>query len=120
MKIAVTASGEALGSPVDPRFGRAAKFILVDLDSGELQCHDNAGCQDAAQGAGIQAAKTVSRFGVGAVITGHCGPNAFRALRAAGIQVVVGASGTVADAVESFKSGRLKPAESPDVEGHWA
>jgi len=26
---------------------------------------------------------------------------------------------TVADAIEQYKSGELKPAESADVEGHW-
>jgi hypothetical protein len=34
--------------------------------------------------------------------------------------VVVGAEGTVAEAVEAFRAGLLKPAEFPDVEGHWA
>jgi predicted Fe-Mo cluster-binding NifX family protein len=55
-----------------------------------------------------------------AVITGHCGPKAFRTLQAAGIQVVVGADGTVADAVEQFKSGELVPSDAADVESHWA
>jgi predicted Fe-Mo cluster-binding NifX family protein len=120
MKIAVTSTGKTLESPVDPRFGRAAYFVLVDTDTGAFEAHDNAQNLNAAQGAGIQSAQTVSRLGAGAVITGHCGPKAFRTLRAAGIQVVVGAEGTVAQAVEAFKSGKLKPAESSDVEGHWA
>jgi len=120
MKLLITSSGKALDSPVDPRFGRAAFFTVVDADTGAFEVHDNAQNLNTAQGAGIQAAETVSRLGAGVVITGHCGPKAFRALRAAGIGVVVGAGGTVAEAIQAFRSGKLKPAESADVEGHWA
>jgi predicted Fe-Mo cluster-binding NifX family protein len=120
MKIAITATGKTLESPVDPRFGRAAYFVLVDTDTGALEAHDNAQNLNAAQGAGIQAAQIVSQLGAESVVTGHCGPKAFRTLQAAGIKVVVGAEGTVAQAVADVLSGRLKPGESPDVEGHWA
>jgi predicted Fe-Mo cluster-binding NifX family protein len=119
MKIALTSSGKTLESPLDPRFGRAANFILVDTDSGGFETHDNAQNLNAAQGAGIQSAETVSRLGAQVVVTGHCGPKAFRTLRAAGVQVVVGADGTVAQALAAYKAGKLKPTESADVEGHW-
>jgi predicted Fe-Mo cluster-binding NifX family protein len=120
MKVAVTSSGKTLDSSVDPRFGRAPYFVVVDVESGAFGVHDNARNLNAAQGAGVQSAATVSDLGVDAVITGHCGPNAFRALKAAGIAVVVGAQGSVKDAVEQFKKGKLKPADSADVQGHWA
>ncbi len=119
MKIAISSSGTALDAPVDPRFGRAAKFILVDTDTGAFSVHDNTQNLNAAQGAGIQSGETVSRLGAEVVITGHCGPKAFRTLQAAGIKVAIGAKGTVAEAVEAFKKGELKAAESADVEGHW-
>jgi predicted Fe-Mo cluster-binding NifX family protein len=119
MKIAVTSSGRTMESPVDPRFGRAAFFIVVDTDTGAFEAHDNAQNLNAAQGAGIQSAETVSRLGAAAVVTGHCGPKAFRTLQAAGVKVVVGAAGTVAEAAEAFKKGELKPADAADVEGHW-
>jgi len=119
VKIAISSSGSTLEAPVDPRFGRAAKFLLVDTESGAVEVHDNVQNLNAAQGAGIQSAETVARLGAGAVITGHCGPKAFRVLGAAGIKVVVGAKGTAAEAVEAFKRGELRPADSADVEGHW-
>ncbi len=119
MKIAVTASGASLDAPLDPRFGRAARFILVDSATGAFTVHDNTQNLNAAQGAGIQAAETVSQLGAEVVITGHCGPKAFRALQAAGIQVVTGAAGTVREAVERFQKGELKPATDANVEGHW-
>ena len=120
VKVAVTSRGEALDGPVDPRFGRAAGFIIVDTESGESAFCDNVQNLNAAQGAGIQAAQNVARHDVDCVITGHCGPKAFRTLSAAGIKVIVGVKGTVAEAVEMFKAGELSPAKTADVEGHWA
>ena len=119
MKIAVTSKGEGLDSPVDPRFGRARGFVIVDIDSGDLEFVDNEQNLNAAQGAGIQAAETMSRHGVGHVITGHCGPRAFRTLEAAGMRVIIGVTGTVGEAVEKFKAGELSRADAADVEGHW-
>ena len=120
MKIAVSAQGETLDSAVDPRFGRAAYFVIVDTESGAFEALSNEQNVNAMQGAGIQAAETVANSGAEAVLTGHCGPNAFCALNAADIKVCVGAEGTVAQAVEAFTSGALKPADDADVQGHWA
>jgi len=120
MKVIVTTVGPTLDSPVDPRFGRAAMFLLVDTETGAVSAHDNAQNLNAAQGAGIQAAEAASRLGAKAVLTGHCGPKAFRALHAAGIQIYLGARGTAREAVEQFTKGLLKPAGAADVAGHWA
>ena len=78
MKIIITSEGTSLESPVDPRFGRAKHFILVDTDTGEFSSHDNAQNLNAPQGAGIQAAQTVARLGAEAVLTGHVGPRRSR------------------------------------------
>lgn len=119
MKIAVTSSGDTVDSQVDPRLGRASKFILCETDTGETTVIDNTQSLNIASGAGIQTAENLSRLSVKCVITGHCGPKAFRTLQSAGIKVIVGAGGTVAEVIEQFKSGKLSPAETPDVEGHW-
>lgn len=120
MKIVVTSQAGTLDSPVDPRFGRARFFVLVDTESGEHAAHDNAQNLNAPQGAGIQAAQAVARLGAEAVLTGHVGPKAFATLQAAGISVCTGAAGTVREAVEQFRAGRLKTAQKADVQGHWA
>ena len=119
MKLAITSQSSKPESPVDPRFGRAKWFMLYDTDTGRFEPLDNVQNLNAMQGAGIQAAETISRYGVEYLLTGHCGPNAFRTLKAAGIRVIVGVEGTVKEVVEKFKKGELKAVEKPDVSGHW-
>ncbi len=119
MKLAVTSQGNNLQSPLDPRFGRAKYFIVVDTETGTFSAIDNAVNLNAAQGAGIQAGKRVAELGVEGLITGHVGPKAFSALQAAGVPIHTGAYGTVTEAIEQFKAGKLPAATSSDVEGHW-
>lgn len=119
MRVAITARGQDLESMVDPRFGRCSWFIVADTVTGKFRAVNNEQNLNAAQGAGIQAANNASRQGIEAVITGHCGPKAFRTLSAAGIKVYSGAEGTVAETLQKFKSGELKEADGADVEGHW-
>ena len=119
MKVAVTAQGRELTSQVDPRFGRSACFLIVDTESGDHQVLDNAQNLGAAQGAGVQAAQALIEQGVEAVLTGHCGPKAFRTLQAAGIEIYVGVTGTVQSALDGLQGGVHQRASSPDVEGHW-
>ena len=119
MKVTITSQGNGLDSPVDPRFGRAKFFIVADSETDEFSAVDNVQNLNAAQGAGIQAGRTVVGLGAEAVITGHVGPKAFATLQAGGVAVYSGATGTVAEALEQFKAGALQQAENADVEGHW-
>ncbi|RPJ44678.1 MAG: dinitrogenase iron-molybdenum cofactor biosynthesis protein [Candidatus Latescibacterota bacterium] len=118
MKIAFSSSGEDLGSPLDVRFGRAPKFVIFDIDRESYEVIDNGANVLAAQGAGIQAAETVARSGANAVVTGHCGPNAFRVLGAAGIKVYNTDAPTVGEALERYRSGKLAEAKSENTGGH--
>jgi len=119
LKIAFTTSGSDLDAPMDSRFGRAPKFLVYDLETNTFEVIDNQQNLNAAQGAGIQSAETVARLGAKALVTGHCGPKAFRVLAAAGIKIYNTDALTVADALEQFRSDKLREAGSADVEGHW-
>lgn len=119
MKIAVTSTGTELTSDVDPRFGRAAYFLIVDPETLEFETVENSQNMNLPQGAGIQAGKTVADKNVDTVLTGNCGPKAFRTLEAAGIKVVTEVNGRVIDAVLKFKNGELKKTDGANVEGHW-
>ena len=120
MKVAVSTSGTTLESPVDARFGRAVGFLVVDLDSNETEYVENTQNLRAAQGAGIQAAQNVANTGAKAVLTGHCGPKAFRVLGEADVAVYVGAEGTVAEALARYQAGDWEASTGADVAGHWA
>ena len=95
MKAVVTAAGPDLQSPVDPRFGRARYFLLVDTQTGQFTAHDNVQNLNAPQGAGIQSAQAVVQLGAEAVLTGNVGPKAFTTLKAGRVAVYTGAAGTV-------------------------
>jgi len=117
-RIAVSSEGPSLDDRVDPRFGRAAGFVIVDLDSMESRYIDNGQSQVMAQGAGIQAAELIAQAGVSCLLTGYVGPKAFQALAAAGIKIGSNLEGlTVRQAVERFKSGRVEMAQAPNRGG---
>ncbi len=119
MKIAVTSTGTDLDSEVDPRFGRAPYFLLVDSETLDFEVLDNKENVNALKGAGIQAAGMVSEKGADVLLTGYCGPNAFKVLKAARIGVANNAAGTVRDAVRAYVEGRLPLADEANAEGHW-
>jgi predicted Fe-Mo cluster-binding NifX family protein len=119
MRIAITSAGRELDSDLDPRFGRAEYFILVDPATMAFEVVENAQNINLPQGAGIQAGKTIVEHDVDVLITGHCGPKAFKVLQSAGVKIMTGASGKVADAIAQFNNGELETAAEADVEGHW-
>lgn len=119
MKVAVTCAGDSSGMTVDPRFGRAAQFLIYDTESDESRIVDNTQNLNAAQGAGIQAAQNAIDEGVEAVITGNCGPKAFRVLAAAGIKIYAVQDVTVKEALQALKENRLTAVSAATVEGHW-
>ena len=117
MKLAISSAGKSLESETDPRFGRCKYFLVIDMETEEFEVvlNENA---DRMGGAGIKAAQLVADLGLGSVITGNIGPNAFEVLNTAGIQIMTGATGTVADAIEAYKQGQLQRAEVHTVESH--
>ncbi len=117
MKIAVSAMGNTIDAQVDPRFGRCSYFVIVDSETLNFEAFPNM-ASGAMGGAGILAAQTIASKSAKALITGNVGPNAFQTLSAAGIEVVVGASGTVREAIEKYKKGELNKTGAPTVQGH--
>ena len=123
MKIAVTSTGESASSPIDQRFGRAQVFLVHDLETEVWTAVHNrqergtgrAG-QGPAHGAGVQAAQRIVDLGVGAVITGACGPKASAVLESAGVIVHTGVTGTALEALASYKSGTLVPASGDSAQ----
>jgi len=117
MKIAITSMGAKLEDKVDPRFGRCHYFILFDTETNKFEAIENTGAQGMG-GVGIQSGQIMADKGVETVLTGNCGPNAFQTLQAAGIKVITGASGTVQEAIDKYKSGELKAISQANASAH--
>jgi len=118
MKIAVTSTGPSLDDNVEARFGRCPYFLIIDTDTMQLEAIENSNIA-LGGGAGIQSAQLMSEKGVTTVLTGNCGPNAFSVFGQTGIQVIVGVSGPVRNAVEQFKASAFSSASEPSVASHF-
>ena len=119
MLIAITATGQNLNSQVDARFGRAKFIIIYNSEDKSYQTHDNNLNLNAAQGAGIQTAQNVVNLGANILITGNCGPKAFRVLDAGNVKIYVSTSLSINDAIKSYEENKLNQLTNPNVEGHW-
>ena len=119
MKVAVTSKGVTLDSEVDPRFGRAPYLVVVDTETLEFEAVDNSSNVNAFKGAGIQAATTVCEKGAEVLMTGYCGPKAFSTLEAGGVKVVDDVTGTIREAVELMKSGKVTYSTAANKDAHW-
>jgi predicted Fe-Mo cluster-binding NifX family protein len=120
MKLAITSRGPDLDAELDPRFGRARFFIVIDNGSSLCTAYDNRRNVDMVGRAGVSAARDMVRLGVDALITEKVGPRTFATLQTGGIEVYVGASGQVTDAVAQFQRGELERISEPTVEEHWS
>ncbi|AGF76961.1 hypothetical protein UWK_00376 [Desulfocapsa sulfexigens DSM 10523] len=115
MKIAITATGNTLDSMVDPRFGRAAWFLIIDTETKELlQAINNIAGKEAAHGAGISAAAQVADIGVEALLTGRVGPKALPVLEKAGVKAVNDVSGSVRDAMAKYSGTTGSPPKTEE------
>ncbi len=119
MKIAISSMDGTLEGPVDERFGRCKKFVLYSRDTKQVEVIDNVANMNSPQGAGIQSSQNVVNAGAKAVISGHLGPNAFRVLQEAGVDVYTTTGVTVGQAIKAFEESTLSKLASPDVQGHW-
>jgi len=117
MKIAVPTDGSSLDSPASPVFGRCPTYIFIETETMAFEALPNPAMNQPG-GAGIQAAQFVVNQGAKAVLTGNLGPNAMEVLQAADVPGYLITDGTVRQAVEQFKEGRLQPMQAGNVAAH--
>ncbi len=117
MRIVVSAQGDTMEAPASPVFGRCPTYVFVDTETMEFEAVPNPAV-NLGGGAGIQAAQFVVNQGAKAVLTGNLGPNAFDVLGAAAVPSYLVSEGTVRQAVEAFKAGRLQPMAGANVVTH--
>ena len=114
--VAISASGKDLDACVEPRFGRTRFFILVDPATQEWELVDNLANLSSLEDVGIMTAQNLTQRGsVETVLTGNCGPKAFKELQEAGVKVFLNAGGTVRYVLHKFSLGELEESSGPNV-----
>ena len=115
MLIAITALENSVQSEIDPRFGRAAFYMIVNTVTDEVTIHDNSDGTGASNGAGTGAAQTLSEYGVEALYTGSVGPKAADVLQKANIPYYENITGTVQNLIDQLKSAGA-PQSAPRID----
>jgi predicted Fe-Mo cluster-binding NifX family protein len=108
MVLCVTARGSGLDALVEPRFGRAPFFLVMQPDGTGLTPVANPHT-DARGGVGPRAVQILADHQVETLITGQMGANALEAVKAAGIRVYACPEGeSVNGALQLFHAGKLQ------------
>ena len=118
MKICIPTMGEnGLDNIVGEHFGRVPTYTIVDLDTNEVKVISNTSEHAGGQG---YPPEIMAKEGVNAMICQGLGRRAISMFEQMGIEVYIGASGTVRDVVEAFKQGALQKASEGDACGQHA
>jgi len=117
IKICISATGDNLDAFLDPRFGRAMFFLIINSEGRLIKAIKNTGKQ-AMRGAGVTAAQIVTDEKVNVIITGNIGPNASMVLSASKIKIFVGIPETpILDIIKKYQEDKLQQAIEAKVSG---
>ena len=118
MKICIPTMGEnGLNNLVGEHFGRVPTYTIVDLDTDDIKVIPNTSHH---MGGQVDPPEIMAREGVNVMICQGLGRRAITMFEEFGIEVYIGASGTVKDAIEAFKQGTLQKASEGDACGQHA
>ncbi|MHC1689087.1 MAG: NifB/NifX family molybdenum-iron cluster-binding protein [Methanothrix sp.] len=105
MKVCIPTMGDCgMDEALCQHFGRAPTFTIIDVDTGTVQVLPNV--SEHMGGSGLPT-ETIFAEGVHVMIVGGLGPKAVSAFSQAGVDVFVGATGTVKDAIEDWRADML-------------
>ncbi|TET91829.1 MAG: dinitrogenase iron-molybdenum cofactor biosynthesis protein [Methanomassiliicoccales archaeon] len=105
MKVCVPTLGDrGLLENVSPHFGRAPTFTIVDMDTDDVRVIPN--ISEHMGGAG-KPPEHLAEAGVETMLCSGLGPRAVNMFEEYGIEVYVGAEGTVQDTLEKWKNNQL-------------
>ena len=118
MKICIPTVGDnGLDDFVGEHFGRVPTYTIVDLDTDEVKVIPNTSEHMGGQG---HPPEIMAKEGVNVMVCRGLGRRAIAMFEELGINVYIGASGTVRDAIDAFKQGRLQKAGIDDACGQHA
>jgi predicted Fe-Mo cluster-binding NifX family protein len=118
MKICIPTNGNnGLDEAIGEHFGRVPTYTIVDLDTNEVKVVPNT--SEHMGGVGYPP-EIMVREGVNVLVCRGLGQRAIGMFAETGIDVYIGASGTVKDAISAFRQGQLKKADIGDACGRHA
>jgi len=117
MKIGLSSNGNSLSDPFAPNFGRCSYFIVYDSSTKNIATAYSNTAQNAAGGAGIQAAQSMLNNGVETVIAPQMGPNAWKVFQSANIKVFTGIMGSIQENIDAYLAGKLNEMSSAQEVG---
>ncbi len=118
MKICIPTIGEnGLNNHVGEHFGRVPTYTIVDLDTNEVKVIPNTSEHMGGQG---HPPELMAREGVDIMVCRGLGRRAIKMFEELGIDVYIGAFGTVKDAIDDYKRGVLQKANMSDACGQHA
>jgi len=100
-RICITAQGSSIEDEIDPRFGRAAFYLIYDPKTKSIESLENPN-KDLMQGVGPRSVQFLSENNVEVLLTGQIGPNAQRVLQASSIKTITGVSGKIKDLLKKY------------------
>lgn len=106
-----------LNNLVGEHFGRVPTYTIVDLDTDDVKVIPNTSHH---MGGQVDPPEIMAQEGVNVMICQGLGRRAITMFEEFGIEVYIGATGTVRDAVAAFKQGRLQKASIGDACGQHA
>lgn len=105
MKLCIPTLGTGgLNDLVSEHFGRAPTFTVVDMANNAVNVLENSGEHFGGVG---NTPDLVAATGAEIMLCSGLGPRAINAFEQLGIEVYVGAIGTVQDAINAFQAGEL-------------
>jgi len=112
MKVGIPSMGEkGLDEQVGQHFGRVTHYTIVDLDTDDVDVIPNTSHH---MGGTVEPPELLKNHGVNIMLCSGLGRRAINLFEQMGIDVYVGASGRVRDAINAYKQGSLKQATISD------
>jgi len=113
MKVCLPTMGmDGLNDMVAQHFGRAPTYTVVDIETNTIETIANTG--EHMGGTGLPP-EFIAEAGAHIMLCSGLGPVAVRMFEEFGIDVFVGASGTVRDAIAAWQSGLLEEATNENA-----
>lgn len=111
---------DGLRGKISQHFGKTPYFVLINWEDEKIENVQVLESKAKHTGGSMTPGEFIAGSRASALLCGNLGPKAIQMLQNVGINVFVGASGTVVEAVQDWAEGKLKQAtmDSACSDGH--